>query len=87
MPGLRSVLLLRGAREVGCRAPTARATHAAGVSWRTPDIYHTAGLEAGDRPLKFDETRDNIAVVTVRRLREQRYLVQLAIRVSSAHYS
>jgi hypothetical protein len=31
------------------------------VSWRTPDTYHTAGLERGDRHLNFHETRDNLA--------------------------
>jgi len=28
----------------------------------TPDTYHTAGLERGDRQLKFYETRDNLRV-------------------------
>ncbi|MFC9841627.1 hypothetical protein ACFVKB_49055, partial [Rhodococcus sp. NPDC127530] len=28
--------------------------------WRTPDTYHTAGLERGDRHLNFYETRDNL---------------------------
>jgi len=30
------------------------------VSWRTPDTYHTAGLERGNRHLNFYETRDNL---------------------------
>jgi hypothetical protein len=28
------------------------------VSWRTPDTYHTAGLERGNRHLNFYETRE-----------------------------
>jgi len=33
------------------------------VSWRTPDTYHTAGIERGTATSNFYETRDNLGDV------------------------
>jgi hypothetical protein len=35
------------------------------VSWRTPDTYHTAGIERGTATSNFYETRDNLYITTL----------------------
>jgi catalase (peroxidase I) len=31
-----------------------------GVTWRSSDTYHQAGIRAGDRHLNFYDSRDNL---------------------------